>query len=204
MTGPIAVPALSGTQAAILAAYAELVEEVGSDDVSYRLVARRAGIAERTVFRNYPTRVDLLLATATWIEATVFAREESHSIFDIPLAIRDAMQRYDARPELAHVVAETSMRGVSGAAPSSGRVHLERLLDAEVPSLDAAQRRAVIVALSHLDSAATWVTFRREFGMDRRDIADAAAWAAEAVLDSIRGRIAPSGLRRTRELPDYM
>jgi AcrR family transcriptional regulator len=80
----MAVPALSGTQAAILAAYAELIEEVGSDDVSYRLVARRAGIAERTVFRNYPTRVDLLLATAAWIEATVFAREESHSIFDIP------------------------------------------------------------------------------------------------------------------------
>ncbi len=145
MTGPPAGPALTGNQAAILAAYAELIEEVGSDDVSYRVIARRAGIAERTVFRNYPTRVDLLLATAAWIEATVFAREESHSIFDIPLAIRDAMQRYDARPELTHVVAETA-----------------------------------------------WVTFRREFGMDRRDIADAAAWAAEAVLDSIRDRVTPS------------
>jgi len=185
------VPALSGTQAAILAAYAELIEEVGSDDVSYRVIARRAGIGERTVFRNYPTRVDLLLATAAWIEATLFAREESDSIFDIPLAIRDAMQRYDARPELAHVVAETAMRGVSGAAPSPGRAQLERLLDAEVPSLGAAERRAVIAALSHLDSAGTWVTFRREFGMDRRDIADAAAWAAEAVLDTIRDRVAP-------------
>ena len=191
MTGSVAVPALSGTQAAILAAYAELIEEVGSDDVSYRVIARRAGIAERTVFRNYPTRVDLLLATAAWIEATLFAREESHSIFDIPLAIRDAMQRYDERPELAHVVAETAMRGVSGASPSPGRAQLERLLDAEVPSLDAAQRRAVIAALSHLDSVGTWVTFRRELGMDRRDIADAAAWAAEAVLDSIRDRVAP-------------
>jgi AcrR family transcriptional regulator len=190
VTGSMAVPALSGTQTAILAAYVELIEEVGSDDVSFRLVARRAGIAERTVFRNFPTRVDLLLATAMWIEATVFVREESHSIFDIPLAIRDAMQRYDERPELAHVVAETAMRGVSGAAPSLARPHLERLLDAEVPSLDEAQRRAVIVALAHLDSAATWVTFRREFGMDRRDIADAAAWAAEAVLDSIRDRVA--------------
>ncbi|MFC7484227.1 hypothetical protein ACFQX7_35205 [Luedemannella flava] len=95
------------------------------------------------------------------------------------------------RPELAHVVAETAMRGVSGAAPSPGRTRLERLLDAEVPSLDAAERRAVIAALSHLDSVGAWVTFRREFGMDGRDIADAAAWAAEAVLDSIRDRVAP-------------
>ena len=191
MGGAVTVPALSGTQEAILAAYAELIEELGSDDVSNRVIARRAGIAERTVFRNYPTRVDLLLATAAWIEATVFAREESQSIFDIPLAIREAMQRYDARPELAHVVAETAMRGVRGAAPSPGRAQLERLLDAEVPSLDPAQRRTVITALSHLDSVGTWVTYRREFGMDQRDIADAAAWAAEAVLDSIRDRVAP-------------
>ena len=53
------VPELSGTQESILAAYAGLIEELGSDDVSYRVIARRAGIAERTVFRNYPTRVDL-------------------------------------------------------------------------------------------------------------------------------------------------
>jgi hypothetical protein len=101
------------------------------------------------------------------------------------------MQRYDARPELAHVVAETAMRGVSGASPAPGRAQLERLLDAEVPSLDATQRRSIIAALSHLDSVGTWVTFRREFGMDGRDIADAAAWAAEAVLDSIRDLVAP-------------
>jgi len=61
----------------------------------------------------------------------VFAREDSHSIFDVPLAIRDAMQRYDGRPELAHVVAEMAMRGVSGAAPTPGRAQFERLLDAE-------------------------------------------------------------------------
>ncbi|GAA1625868.1 hypothetical protein GCM10009828_062370 [Actinoplanes couchii] len=188
MTGP----ALSGTQEAILAAFTELIEELGSDDVSYRVIARRAGIAERTVFRNYPTRVDLLLATAAWIEATLFAREESKSIFDVPLAIRETMQRYDARPELAHVVAETAMRGVNGTAPSPGREQLERLLDAEVPALDPAQRRAIVAALAHLDSVGTWVTYRREFGLDRRDIADAAAWAAEAVLDGIRGRVTPA------------
>ena len=71
-------------------------------------------------------------------------------------------------------------------AQSPRRALLERMLDAEVPSLGDGERRAIVAALSHLDSAATWVTFRREFGMGRRDIADAAAWAAEAVLDPIR------------------
>ena len=48
----MAAPALSGTQAAILAAYAELIEEVGSDDVSYRLVARRVGISAPPCLRR--------------------------------------------------------------------------------------------------------------------------------------------------------
>ncbi len=102
---------LSGTQASILSAYAELIEEVGTDDVSFRVIALRAGVGERTVFRYYPTRVDLLLATSAWIERTIFTRAESGSIFDVPLAIREAMEAYERRPELAYVVAETAMRG---------------------------------------------------------------------------------------------
>ena len=186
---PTSAAEINRTQEAILAAYAELIEELGTDDVSFRLIARRAGVGERTVFRNYATRVDLLLATAAWVEQTVFAREDAPSIFDMPLVIREAMELYDQRPELAHVVAETAMRGVSGAAPSPRRAHLEAMLTAEVPDLEEPERRAIVAALAHIDSAATWVTLRRELEMDRRDIADAAAWAAEAVLDPIRGRV---------------
>jgi AcrR family transcriptional regulator len=180
---------LGRTQAAILAAYAELIEEIGTDDVSFRLIARRAGVGERTVFRNYAARIDLLLATAAWLEQSVFAREPLRSIFDVPLAIREAMAAYDRRPELAHVVAETQMRGVSGAAPSPRREQLDQTLRDEVPEMSTAERRALVAALSHLDSAATWVTMRREFGMEGRDIADAAGWAAEAMLDPIRNRV---------------
>ena len=185
-SGASASSDVSRTQEAILAAYAELIEELGTDDVSFRLIARRAGVGERTVFRNYATRVDLLLATAAWIESRIFPRQDVPSIFDMPLTIRAAMESYDHRPELAQVVAETTMRGISGATPSPRRAMLEEMIDAEIPSLGDAQRTAIVAALAHLDSAATWVTFRREFGMGRGDIADAAAWAAEAVLDPIR------------------
>lgn len=181
----------SRTQEAILAAYAELIEELGTDDVSFRLIARRAGVGERTVFRNYPTRVDLLLATATWIESRVFPRLPSVSVFDVPLTIRAAMESYDQRPELAHVVAETTMRGVSGVDPSPRRATLEAMVDAELPTLAEEERTQIVAGLAHLDSAVTWVTLRREFGMARGDIADAAAWAAEAVLDPVRARVGP-------------
>lgn len=189
MAAPDPAPQLSATQSAILAAYAELIEEVGTDDVSFRVIALRAGVGERTVFRYYPTRVDLLLATAAWIEKTTFTRPDCESIFDVPIAIRETMQAYDRRPELAHVVAETSMRGVNGAEPAPHRVTFDALLRREVPSLTGQERQQIVAALCHLDSSATWVTMRRQLGMSGRDIADAATWAAEAILDPIRDRV---------------
>ena len=179
---------LSATQSAILAAYAELIEEVGTDDVSFRVIALRAGVGERTVFRHYPTRVDLLLATSAWIERTTFSRSQCESIFDVPIAIREAMEAYDRRPELAYVVAETSMRGVNGAEPAPYREAFSALLRHEVPSLGENERQQIVAALCHLDSAATWEAMRRQLGMSGRDIADAATWAAEAILDPIRDR----------------
>ena len=184
------VPELSATQTAILTAYCELIEEVGTDDISFRLIAVRAGIGERTVFRYYPTRVDLLLATSAWIERTIFTRQESESIFDVPIAIREAMEAYDRRPELAHVAAETAMRGVNGSEPAPQRDRFDAMLRAEVPALPEHERGLLVAALCHLDSSATWVIMRRELGMSGRDIADAAMWAAEAQLDPIRDQTA--------------
>lgn len=182
-------PELSSTQSSILAAYSELIEEVGTDDVSFRLIALRAGVGERTVFRYYPTRVDLLLATSAWIERTIFTRQESDSIFDVPIAIREAMEAYDRRPELAHVVAETAMRGVNGAESAPHRDRFDAMLREEVRSLADRERHLIVAALCHLDSSTTWVTMRRELGMSGRDIADAAMWTAEALLDPIRDRV---------------
>lgn len=180
--------AITRTQEAILSTYCELIEELGTDDVSYRVISLRAGVSERTVFRNFPTRVLLLLATADWIERTVFAGLEPQSIFDVPLAIREAMEAYDRRSELAHVVAEAAMRGGSGASPARHAPAFDRMLRLEVPTLTDEERWTLVAALSHLDSPGTWVTMRRELAMSGRDIADAAMWAAEALLDPIRNR----------------
>ncbi|MCU1513835.1 MAG: TetR/AcrR family transcriptional regulator [Microbacteriaceae bacterium] len=186
--GPL--PELSSTQVSILGAYSELIDEVGTDDVSFRLIALRAGVGERTVFRYYPTRVELLMATSAWIERTIFTRQESESIFDVPIAIREAMEAYERRPELAHVVAETAMRGVNGSESAPQRDRFDAMLRHEVPSLAEHERLLIVAALCHLDSSTTWVTMRRELGMTGRDIADAAMWTAEALLDPIRDRIA--------------
>lgn len=180
---------LSRNQAAILSAYVDLIEELGTDDVSYRLIARRAGVGERTVFRQYSTRQELSLATAAWLEHVVFVRPTYGSIFDVPVGIRQTMEAYQRHPELAHVAAETMMRGVHGTGPAPQAEHFEELLHREIPGLDEQERRTVVIQLAHLDSASTWAMYRREFGMEAHDIADGAAWSAEALLNPLRGRV---------------
>lgn len=180
---------MNRTQESIVAAYAELIEELGTDDVSFRLIARRAGLGERTIFRSYGTRIDLLLATAAWLEQTVFARQAVASVFDIPLGIRESMARYAAHPELSYVVAEATMRGVSGADASPMRKIIDAALAEEAPQVTPRERTAIVSALAHIDSASMWVTLHRESGMSSRDAGDAAAWAAEAILDPIRNRV---------------
>ena len=112
-------PALSRTQEAILAAYAELIEELGTDDVSFRLDRAPGG---RRRAHGLPQLSDAGRSAARDRgvdrgDGCSPARSRPR-IFDMPLTIRDAMESYDPRPELAHVVAETTMRGISGAAPS--------------------------------------------------------------------------------------
>lgn len=179
----------SRNQTRVLSAYAELIEELGTDDVSFRLISRRAGVGERTIFRHYGTRTELLAAVVEWIDQTIFAQPDPESIFDVPLLIRDAMSSYHRRPELSHVVAETAMRDVGVLASRARGLRFDQLLRHEIPDLADNKRRAIVAALSHLDSASTWVTLRRQFGMNDRDIADAAAWAAEAVLNPIRAAV---------------
>jgi hypothetical protein len=48
------------------------------------------------------------------------------------------------------------------------------------------QQLSITAALTYIASSATWVTLRRQMDMDVRDIADAAAWASEIVLNSAR------------------
>ncbi|TNM67644.1 helix-turn-helix transcriptional regulator [Streptomyces sp. NP160] len=185
-------PDLTRSQLAVLTAYVALIEELGTDDVPFRLIARRSGVAERTVYRSYPTRAQLLAATAAWLEATVFAREPAASVFDLPLTVRESMRGYAERPELAHVVAETTLRTeleeppLAPSEPAAARLVREELVGTE----DSAQGH-LAAALTHLDSAATWVVLRRELQMDDRDAADAAAWAAEVVLQPSRWDAAP-------------
>jgi len=64
-------PRLQSTDQAIFAAAAELIREKGYDGFSMAAVADRAGVAKTTVYRRWPTRSHLVLATMSSVMSRV-------------------------------------------------------------------------------------------------------------------------------------
>ncbi|TKJ99687.1 hypothetical protein PlfCFBP13513_10095 [Plantibacter flavus] len=176
------------TSELILTTFIELIEELGSDDVSYKLIARRSGLGERTIARYFPTRFDLVTNLAGHLDTVVFAPTETSSVFELPLVIRESMLRFSERNELAHLAAEASTRTSHGGLPAQAR-SIAVLVDAEGPGLEPAERAVAIARLTHLDSPAAWATLARWQGRDVSAIADAAAWALESALDPLRDSV---------------
>lgn len=64
-------PRLQSTDQAIFAAAADLIREKGYDGFSMAAVADRAGVAKTTVYRRWPTRSHLVLATMSSVMSRV-------------------------------------------------------------------------------------------------------------------------------------
>src|SRR5438552_14832763 len=65
-SSPLRVEQQEATRRRILEAVLDLLREQELDDVSFPAIAKRANIAERTVFRHFPTKESLLDVFWTW------------------------------------------------------------------------------------------------------------------------------------------
>ncbi len=60
-------PRSTEADAAIHSAVLDLLADVGYDALTIEAVAERAGVAKSTVYRRYPGKPDLIIATLTWM-----------------------------------------------------------------------------------------------------------------------------------------
>src|SRR5437764_5239164 len=93
------------TREQILAAFTECLADQPAEDVSVSMVAARAGIADRTVYRHFPTRLELLAAAGQWINDNVFSYVHPASLDELPAVFREVCRRFDRQPNLAYAIA---------------------------------------------------------------------------------------------------
>src|SRR4051812_22717604 len=95
------------TRQRIVAAYVETLEDEIADDTSMAAVARRAGIAERTIYRHFKSRAELMDAAGEWIEDNVFGYIPFSAPDELPAIFRELCRRYGRHPQLARALTLT-------------------------------------------------------------------------------------------------
>src|SRR5437762_8095145 len=83
------------TRQRIVIAFVKALEEDAVDDVSMAALAMRANVAERTIYRHFNTRADLLSAAGEWIEDNVFGYVPFTSPDEMPELFRGLCKTFD-------------------------------------------------------------------------------------------------------------
>jgi AcrR family transcriptional regulator len=185
------------TRQRIVVAFVETLQDDDADDVSMAAVARRAKVAERTIYRHFKTRAELNAAAGEWIEDNVFSYIPFTAPDELPGIFRKLCKRFDRHPHLARALALTRI-GRSVRAPF--RRHLieqhRKAMAPLVRHLRPKEARQAEAMAAYLNNVLAWNALREDFGMSSAEIADTIDWALTTLLKDVRRRDAAAARQR--------
>ena len=152
----------------------------GLADLSMPTIAREAGVSVRTVYRNFPTKRDLLVGLGEHMDhrAGYELKPLPRSPRDLERSIRDAYRQADSlSPEIQ--AAYASAVGQEVRRERDVPEKLEALAEALVPilgSLSAAEQRHLLHVMAVLLSRYTLQRFKTDLGVSADDAAETVVW----------------------------
>lgn len=158
--------------------------------LTFAAVSAAAEVPERTLYRHFPTREDLLRALYEWVnERLAVDGERPSDAAGMAKLVRVVFPGFDT---LAPVIREllTAPEGRLArlaANPARQRAALA-LVQHEAAGLAPAEARRVAAVMQLLTAASTWQALRDYWGMDGAEAAEAAVLASELLLAGARAR----------------
>jgi AcrR family transcriptional regulator len=188
------------TRDLILDAVAVILRRANLEDVTVTEVARTAEITERTVYRHFATREELL--TAFWRRALrAFIRGQTGDLasldefFDLT---RATFRRFEENEGVIRAIAGSAEGREVRKKPNEQRLEtLTRLFAGLLPDLPPEQTRMIAVAAHALASASGWSHMRDFCGVRGEDAADAVTFAIGLMTEAAAQR----GGRRASRTP---
>jgi AcrR family transcriptional regulator len=177
------------TRQRIVVAFVESLADGAGDDVSMADVAKRAKVAERTIYRHFKTRAELLAAAGEWIEDNVFGYVPFTSPDELPGIFRKLCRSFDRHPHLARAIALTRA-GRTMRADFRRRLieHHRKAMAPLTRHLKPKEVRQAEALATYLNNVLAWSALREDFGMSSAEIADAIEWALTTLLKDVRRR----------------
>jgi AcrR family transcriptional regulator len=170
-------------QRSILDASIDILQSASLEDVTMRAVAARAGISERTIFRYYASRDELLEAMAAEIRRRFDLPPDPSTVeellaypaalygrFEATAAITRAALRSEFFDRFRSTVAQTRWRAA------------QAVIDAAAPSRPAHERRIAGANIRYHLSASAWRYYRDYFGFSLEEAVECAQTAIAQAL----------------------
>jgi len=192
------------TRRAIVEAAAELFVDRRQDGFSVQDVADRAGLTHRTIYRYFPTRIDLIGAAAQHL-APGFGEDSYGDVSTVEEWI-DGVGAHLARTEanlevvrsvLAAMLASEDLELVGGGLHDRD-THRWEVFRRQFPHLSEDDARRTFATLRHLTSSTTYVLYRLRFGMSPAEATQTIRGGAEQIVEqaAIRDQAADRKERR--------
>lgn len=171
------------TRDLILDAAIGLLKDAETGELSVRSVAQCAGMSERTVFRYFASRDDLLDAVAGEMNRRLAPPPLPERLEDLPGYPAAIFARFEAMEALTRAAlrSEVYERIRSGDLVRRG-VHIAKLVDGAAPGVDAALRRLIAANIHYHVIASSWAYYRFRFGFSAEDTVAAASLAIDHAL----------------------
>jgi AcrR family transcriptional regulator len=177
------------TRLRILEAVTDVLADQATEEVTIPLVARRARVSLRTVYRHFPTREALFDAWAGWVDERLRLHLQSYPESADGLA-SFALELYRSYDESETVV--RAMLHSSAARPVRQRTRrrrqrqFERAMSELTDRLGTRERSRALAAVYLLVSAPAWEAMREQWALDGAEAGKAAAWAVRVLTDELR------------------
>lgn len=175
----------SSTRERILEATAELVEAEGTVDVPLTGVAARAGIGERTLYRYFPTKLDLIVALFGWMTGGVGDLPPATDPDGLLDRAATFFAAYDSHPEIVRAMSAGRTADTRVQRSEQRRDAVRTALAAELEGVPEPRRTQVLAAVHLLTSSDAFLHARDFWALDGDGMSAMARWAVHALLDGM-------------------
>ena len=182
----------AATRARIVAAGSELVHELPSwdwDDLTFRAVAERAGVAIRTVYRHFPTERllhDAVMAKLEDEAGVQYRGMTIEQVSEVAAKVFQSMAAFAAAPVLP-----APPEATFAAEDDKRRRALEEAVESATPGWTATEKEAAAAALDILWSPSNYERLITAWGLDREAATRVMAWIIDLVAAAIRSGSRP-------------
>lgn len=178
----------ASTAEVILEAATRCLEDVGLADLNFARIAAAADVAERTIYRHFPTKDALLEAWWRRMQASIKQGPYPETADGLIEAAPTVFPEFDKQAELIRAMLLSPQGRAIGAQTNASRVAaFRRAVRDGAGNLREPGFTRLCAVVQALYSAGTWLTMREVWGLDGKESGRAVSEAIEVLLRR-RGR----------------